>query len=89
MMPYIPTGRPPGRPRRLVLKGEEDSILNVLPGHTIVIQRPNLVVLSSTGLSVASVARVYGVPDSTMRTFLKATGCDQIFRTARNEEAGQ
>lgn len=87
-MPYIPTGRPPGRPRRLVLKGEEESVPNYRPGYTIVIQRPNLVILSSTGLSVASVARVYGVPDSTMRTFLKASGCDSIFRPVEDEGSG-
>lgn len=78
-MPYIPTGMPSGRPRRLVLKGDEDAT-NVRPGYTIVVQRPSLVNLSRAGLSVASVARAYGVPDSTMRTFLTRTGCDSIFR---------
>lgn len=78
-MPYIRTGMPPGRPRRLVLKGEEEGV-SIRQGYTIIIQRPCLVNLSRAGLTVASVARVYGVPDSTMRTFLIKTGCDAIFR---------
>lgn len=78
-MPYIPTGNPPGRPRTMVLAEDLDIMGNVIPGRTIVVPRARLVTLAASGMSVASLARVYGVPDSTMRTFLKVHGCAGLF----------
>ena len=78
-MPYIPTGNPPGRPRTMVLAEDLDIMGNVIPGRTIVVPRARLVTLAASGMSVASLARVYGVPDSTMRTFLKVHGCTALF----------
>lgn len=78
-MPYIPTGNPPGRPRAMVLEEDLPRMSNVIPGRTIVIPRGRLVTLSASGISVASLARVYGVPDSTMRTFLRVHGCVGLF----------
>lgn len=79
MMPYIPTGNPCGRPRTIVLAEDIDRMGNVIPGRTIVVPRARLVTLAASGISVASLARVYGVPDSTMRTFLKVHGCTALF----------
>lgn len=78
-MPYIPTGRPPGRPRSIVLREDAERLTNVVPGRTLVVPRARLVTLAATGISVASLSRIYRVPHSTVRTFLAESGCDHLF----------
>ena len=79
-MAYIPTGRPPGRPRSIALREDAEGIANAIPGRTILVPRARLVTLASTGLSAASLSRIYGVPESTVRAFLRDSGCDSLFR---------